>query len=144
MEYIINPCKYEAIYLATEQNPNKFGEALRNFCFRGNCESTGCYSTFDMMDFLTKVTEGKIFEEAKKYLYDVPPTIYHHKLEEKDCYIEYVEMGSGEITKWKICNPCEIVVGWTWDGDGCLYIRWNDRKVVNTDCKKDYEWEWVK
>ena len=46
--------------------------------------------------------------------------------------------------KMKICEPYEIVCAWSWHrGYGSLYFRFNDGKVVNTDCKKDYTWEWV-
>ena len=38
----------------------------------------------------------------------------------------------------------EIVIGWYWDADGCLYFRYNNRSVINTDCKCDYTWEWIK
>ena len=140
---IMIPCDWMTIDLLTESDANIFGEAMRGFCFIGTSEDTGCYSTFDMNKCLTKVTEGKIIEEAKKYLYeDVEPTIYHYKLEEKDCYMQYCGH-EGKVEKSKICEPYEIVIGWTWDGDGCLYFRFNDRKVVNTDCKKDYTWNWV-
>ena len=141
MEYIIKPCDWETVYLNTETDANKFGEALREYCFIGNCMETGCYSTFNLQKCFKKLTEGDIFEEAKKYLYeDTIPTVYCFKLDESDCYIEFAN-GS---KKSKICEPTEIVIGWTWDGDGCLYFRWNNRKVINYDCKCDYTWEWIK
>ena len=144
MDYIIKPCDWETIYLAKEKDANKFGEALRNFCFKGNCETTGCYSTFEMIDLFKKVKEGHpIYEEAKRNIWndEVKPTVYYYKLEEKDCYINYIL--DGKVEKMKVCDPTEIVVGWAWDGDGCLYIRWNNRIVRNDDCKKDYVWEWI-
>lgn len=144
MDYIIKPCDWEIIYLAKEQDPNKFGEALRDYCFKGNCMNTGCYDTFEMMEFFKKVEERHpIYEKAKKYLYeDIKPTVYYYKLEEKDCYMKYEF--DGKIHNDKIYEPSEIVIGWTWDGDGCLYIRWNNKAVRNSDCKKDYTWEWIK
>ncbi len=142
---LIIPCDWKNIDLLTESDPNLFGEALRGFCFVGNYGETGCYSTFEVNKMFKQVKSGKIYQEAKKYLYDdITPTIYHYKLQEKDCYLEYVGMGEGEINRSKICEPYEIVMGWTWHGDGLLYFRFNDRKVRNTDCKKDYTWEWEK
>lgn len=139
---IMIPCDWVTVDLLTESDANMFGEALRRHSFIGNCESVGCYSSFQLLESFTKVTKGKIFEEAKKYLWDdVEPTVYYYLLEEKDCYLQFCGH-EGKIEKSIICDPMEIVVGWTWDGDGCLYFRFNDRKVVNTDCKKDYTWKW--
>ena len=132
---LIIPCDWMNVDLLTEADANLFGEALRGLCFVGTYGETGCYSTFEVNKMFKQVKSGKIFEEAELYLYeDIESTVYHYKLEEKDCYIE----------KSKICEPYEIVMGWTWDGDGCLYFRFNDRKVINTDCKKDYTWDWRK
>jgi len=139
---IIMPCDWKIVNLLTIEKSNDFGEALRSHCFVGRGSDTGCYSTFQVHPSFKQIKEGKIFEEAKKYLYEyIEPTVYHFKLEEKDCYLEYES--EGEIVKSKICEPHEIVIGWTWDGDGCLYFRFNNRKVINTDCKKDYEWKWI-
>ena len=141
---IITPCDWKIVDLLKEQNANWFGEALRGHCFIGRVNETGYYSTFRVHESFKQVKEGAIFEEAKKYLYDeVEVTVYHFKLEEKDCWISYE--GEGEnARRMKICEPFEIVMAWVWDGDGCLYFRFNDRKVINTDCKKDYNWEWIK
>lgn len=143
---IIIPCDWKTIDLLKTKNADDFGEALRNYCFIGNCEETGCYSTFDVQKYFTKVTEGKIFEEAKKYLYeDIEPTVYHFQLEEQDCYMNCQCYGEiDNIEKIKICESYEIVMGWTWDGDGCLYFRFNNKKATNSDCKKSYGWEWEK
>ena len=140
---LIIPCDYQIIDLLTEADPNLFGEALRNLCFVGNGQQKGCYETFEVNKTFYQVTRGEILKEAKKYLFqDVQSYIYHYKIEEKDCWMAYDDPeDSPKRMKW--CEPHEIVMGWTWDGDGCLYFRFNDRKVVNTDCKKDYTWEWV-
>lgn len=139
---IFVPCDYKHVDLLKESDPNMFGEALRTYCFVGRNNEKGCYETFDVGRFFKEVKSGKIFEEAKEHLYDdIDPTIYHYKLEEEDCYMQYE--CDGKMHKSKVCEPFEIVMGWTWDGDGCLYFRFNDRAVVNDDCKKDYTWEWV-
>ena len=136
------PCDYKKVDLLTEPDANLFGEALREYCFIGNCEQRGCYSTFNVLEYLIQVKSGKIFKEAKKELYeDIEARVYHYKLEEKDCYIKYHE--NDKIISMKVSEPMEIVCAWAWDGDGCLYFRFNDRKVINTDCKKDYTWKWI-
>lgn len=137
------PINWKIVDLLKTQSADDFGDALRGLCFVGNCEAVGCYSTFDMHPCFKEVTEGEIFEEAKSNLYeDIPPNIYHFKLEEEDCWMDYYV--NETLERSKICDPHEIVIGWTWDGDGCLYFRFNNRKAVNTDCKKSYGWEWVK
>lgn len=131
---IIVPCDWKTVDLLTTTDPNEFGEALRNYCFIGNTHDTGCYSTFNVIDCLKKVNEGKIYQEAIKHLWDdAIPYVYHFKATKKNCYIE----------NYKICEPYEIVCAWSWSGDGCLYFRFNNRKVINYDCKCDYEWKWL-
>lgn len=136
------PCDWIEVDLLTTPDANMFGEALRGYCFVGNASDRGCYSTFEVLKCFKKVTEGKIYEEAKKHLWeDIEPTIYHFKLEEKECYLNFWCNGKEESSK--VCEPYEIVMGYTWEGDGCLYFRLNNRSVVNTDCKKSYGWEWI-
>lgn len=140
---IVVPSDYKVVDLLNTSDPNEFGEALRNFCFVGNCEQTGCYSTFEVIKQLKEVKSGKIFEEAQRELWeDVKPTVYYWKVQEKDCWIEY-NQPNGKPDKMKLGEPLELVLGWAWEGDGCLYIRYNNKAVVNPDCKKDYNWEWV-
>ena len=137
------PCDYKNVNLLTEPDANMFGEALRQYCFVGNCMTTGCYSTFDVIKCLKKVEHGKNFNEAKSQLWKyIKPTVYHFKLKEKDCWMSYDHPDTPK--RMKFCEPYEIVLGWAWDGDGSLYIRFNDRAVINNDCKKDYTWEWIK
>lgn len=141
---ILIPCKWETVDLLTEQDPNQFGEALREYCFVGNCEQTGCYSTFKLIPQLKKFTKGKIYQEAKEVIHPENTLfVYHLKIEEKDCWIHYDDP-EGKPNKMKMCEPIEVVCAWEWDGDGTLYFRFNNRKVINTDCKKDYVWEWIK
>lgn len=141
---IIKPKEWETVDLLTETYPNKFGEALRSYCFVGNCDDVGCYSTFDLMPQLKKVTSGPIVEEVKEHLWeDCKHFVYHWKVTENDCWI-YFDDPEGKPDKMRISEPKELVCAWSWDGDGCLYFRFNKKKVVNTDCKKDYTWEWIK
>jgi hypothetical protein len=135
---IVVPCDWKTVDLLETEDPNEFGEALRNYCFVGNCEQTGCYSTFDLIPQLKEVKFGKIYEEARKMLLseddDEEIRVFYWEVKGKDCYIE----------KYKICEPFELVCAWFWDGDGFLYFRYKNRAVINTDCKKDYYWEWLK
>lgn len=108
---IIIPCNWKTIDLLTTNNPHEFGEALRNHCFIGNSEETGCYSTFRVIESIKQVKSGKIFEEAKKELYeDIKPTVYHYKLKEKDCWLHFNDSESHTATM-KIMEPYEIVCG---------------------------------
>lgn len=145
MDCVIKPCDWETIYLATESDPNKFGEALRDYCFIGNCMETGCYSTFELLKGFEEIKSGKIYEEAFQ---EIAPEfkeglkVYKYEILEKDCYLETTDM-DGEIYRSKICEPLILIVAWEWNGDGTLYFRWNNRSVINTDCKCDYYWNWI-
>jgi len=145
MDYVIMPSDWKTVYLGETQNPNEFGEALRNYCFVGNCMETGCYSTFKLVDWLKEIKSGKIYEEAKKIINPEFPDslhVFHFKKTEKDCwFLDYNPRG--EEDKMRIGEPSELVCAWAWDGDGHLYFRWNDRRVENTDCKTNYTWRWV-
>lgn len=144
MDYIIRPCKWETVELTTEKDPNKFGEALRDYCFIGNCMQTGCYSTFDLIKGFEEVKSGYIYEEVFQ---EIAPEfkdslkVYIYELKEEECYMEYYD---GEnIIRTKFEEPFIIILAYYWDGDGTLYFRWNNRSVINFDCKKDYVWKWT-
>lgn len=147
---ILVPTNWKTVDLCKEEDENLFGEALRNYCFVGNCMDTGCYSTFEVIPHLKKITAttrgwtgNQIFEEAKTYLWeDITPTVYHYKIEEKDCWLNYEDSDYDHPQKLRISDPYEIVCAWTWDHDGALYLRFNNKAVVNYDCKKDYTWKW--
>lgn len=127
---IVIPCDWKIVDLLTTDDADDFGEALRGFCFIGTSQLIGCYSTFEVNKGFNEIKEGKIWEEAKSHLWgDTIPKVYHLKV---------------DLDNLHICEPFEIIMGWTWDGDGCLYFRFNGRKVINTDCKKSYGWEWIK
>lgn len=146
---IIIPCKWKTVDLFKTEDANEFGEALRNYCFIGNCEQTGCYSTFALILQLKEIKSGKIYEEAKKVIH---PTnfvqienslhVYYQKIIEKDCWIAY-NNPEDNPQRMKFCEPQEIVCAWEWEQDGILYFRFNNRKVINTDCKCSYGWKWI-
>lgn len=70
------------------------------------------------------------------------------------CYSTF-EYGSGvkelpsrpvevdDIFEWKRAEWEGIICEWYWDGDGVLrFILPSGAKVINTDCKKEHNWEW--
>lgn len=104
----------------TTDDPNIFGEALREYCFK---EEYGCYSCFDLIDGFKKV------KSITKYQY-----IFDLLLSEYSDIFNYTPL----IYKYK-----NIIIAWYWDGDGTLFIQEGERKAINTDCKKSYTWEWI-
>ena len=94
-----------------------YGEIFRELTFdqdRKN-DKLGCYSCF-------KLRKG--FEEIKpKFL----------KFRE-----EY------DVNKAMAFSNGGLIVEWFWGGDGTLYFEMkNGIKVINTDCKKTDNWEFV-
>ena len=77
-------------------------------------EEYGCYSCFDLIDGFLQIP---VPEELKKYLWEDCKNV---------CYVRG-----------------EIFVAWGWEGDGCLVIKEGNKIARNSDCKKDYLWEWA-
>jgi len=106
------------IELDKTDDPNILGESIRAYAFK---EEYGCYSCFELEDQfknITHTTLGKNF--IKKFFgeesdLDGTPHVYSDGL---------------------------IFVGWWWDGDGTLCVSYNKKTAINTDCKKNYNWEW--
>lgn len=136
IDTILIPCDWMQINVWTETDPNLIGEALRYWSFIGRAGETGCYSTFKLPEFLKEVNEGEYYKKAGLALYN--------KEEKYQCFVYEQKEGNDEYFHWE---AIVLVVAWQWDGDGCLYFRLkskeNDIEVVNTDCKKDYEWKFV-
>jgi len=108
----------------TTDDPNEFGELLREYCFTPK-HKTGCYSTFDLLpEFIKKQPPDRILYILLGANYKTND--YLQGMEE---LIHYYTNGA-------------IEVAWYWDGDGTLYFREADKEAINTDCKKDYEWQW--
>lgn len=116
--------------ISNTQNPNIFGEFLRELFFtkklyKSGDKMLGCYDNFELeKDFIVATKEAK--NDINKILNiifceeDLPNfTIYIHK-----------------------DNP-KIFVAWFWDGDGSLFISDGGQVAYNGDCKKDYTWEFV-
>jgi len=109
---------------------NEFGEALRNYAFLPK-DQRGCYSTFALKQEFRKIKkECKLGQLLLKHLGMNPDG----------------SVGEGD---WKEqFNPSlysngNIHLGWYWDGDGILVVIEGSKIAVNSDCKKDYTWEWV-
>lgn len=108
------------ILVKAVNDPVILGELLRAYCFVG--EGYGCYSTFDLRDEFKEVEDE----------------IATNLLSFKDEW-----WGEGEEMSPVSYTNGDIVVSWLWDGDGTLYFRYDGNEIINTDCKKAYEWDFV-
>jgi len=107
--------------LAIQTNdPNTIGEYLRNVFF-DQTKGKGCYDSFD-------VTENTL----------TLPT-------------QLVDPEYDSITTWNIFQKDvnfndkveKVIMRYYWDGDGTLEFIFDDNSsVLNTDCKKTYNWKW--
>lgn len=99
---------------------NAFGEALRQYCFVPDeyGGTYGCYETFKLRSEFKPVTNAKDFNLMLEILGNVDG-------DPIDCFTNGT-----------------VIVAWHWDGDGTLVFKEGDKVAVNTDCKKDYVWEW--
>ena len=112
------------------EDSNRFGEALRNYCFiPDECGgTTGCYSTF------------KLRPEFKPIKKDSKKWKKLFNLIVGECDKEYIAEVRDRI---KMFSDGNIHLAWYWDGDGSILIVEGDKGVINTDAKCDYTWEWV-
>lgn len=108
------------------EDPNVFGETLRDYCFDCPPNQTGCYSCFKLKTQFKEVDRKSAL--GKWFI---------RELEQCD-------------PDWSLGNQCSIFsdgniwIGWFWEGDGDLIIIEGKKIARNTDCKKDYTWEWMK
>ena len=48
-----------------------------------------------------------------------------------------------QYTLWSVAIWNNIICRWYWDGDGTIEFTFSDGSIlINTDCKKNYTWEW--
>lgn len=111
-------------------NPDLFGETLRNWVFQPDGFGTfGCYSTFKTRPEFQPVDPetplGIALLDALGYV---------------DGDTEYWYQGVEGVT---LLSDGEIHVAWYWDGDGILAFMAQGKTARNDDCKKTYGWEWV-
>ena len=113
-------------------DPNIFGETLREYCFVG--DGFGCYSTFELLPEFYKINDAKqkkdFIDRLCKEWYGTSYN-YEPENEEKD-----------SLSKNLYTNG-NIIITWYWDGDGTLIIAEKNKIAVNGDCKKDYGWYWL-
>lgn len=124
--------------LAMKDHPDALGEVLRDWAFK---EKYGCYSCFDVIDGFTKVDTGpREFELMWGRKYDPE---FHDEM------WGYADQNAIKDICWfKHDNGIEM--GWYWDGGGLLifYVpelvdEYYDGTLSNSDCKKDYGWEFA-
>jgi hypothetical protein len=104
------------------------GEMLRSWAFTEAC---GCYSCFDLI-------EG--FDQRP-----MTPAIAE-RLMGRPVNPQSADDDDQDILKrgFYAVHDNGIEVAWYWDGDGTLWFRVpGEIEVVNSDCKKDYEWKLV-
>lgn len=98
-------------------NLNGFGEAFRELFFDQK-QGRGCYASFDLNSFITPL-ESRWAEDPLEWT--------------RACYTSKNYL-------------IYVVMEYIWDGDGTLVFQFPnyDHCLVNSDCKKDYTWEWLK
>ena len=119
-------------------HPDALGEILRAWAFPG--KKYGCYSTFEVRPDVIRVEPTiREFEFLWGRSFDA----------NNDDASGWCSIDSEEILRiqW-FKHPSGIEFGWHWDGDGCLAFfvpelidEYHNGCVVNSDCKKDYGWE---
>ena len=114
----------------TTDDPNVFGEIIREFAFK---KEYGCYSCFDLLDEFKPIPEGYDIQGRLQMAMGI-----HQTQDEKDlCYsADELRQRASYFSNGK------IHIGWYWDGDGTLAIIEGIRCAVNTDCKKAHDWHW--
>ena len=119
-------------------NANAVGEILREWAFK---EPVGCYSCFDLIDGFEElnVNDDLAIEVVNKVI--VPEWMFagisDGRCDTQDIH-EYILRAKVFYHKEK-----NVIVAWYWDGDGELYFNADGIEVYNSDCKKDYRWEFV-
>lgn len=102
------------VEIDTETSPaNAVGEFLRSKFWDQSGDKYGCYSTFTYQVGVETLPPQKDFDGP-------------------------------EEPEWKCARWKDVKCRWYWDGDGVLQFVFPDGSVLeNTDCKKDYTWEWA-
>lgn len=113
------------------EDANEFGETLRDYCFVPDefGGETGCYSTFKLRDDFVEVKpNSKTGKKLLKSLWN-------------DCHNkEYIKEMTPRV---QMFTDGIIDLAWCWDGDGILLIKEGSKVAINSDCKKDHDWEWI-
>lgn len=108
------------------KDSNTVGEVLRGWSFR---ESLGCYSCFDLIPGFKDVKINEYYIATPLKLFAPHNNDYRKEVKEKMSLYYHKER--------------DVLVSWYWEGDGELYFNAGGIEVFNSDCKKDYTWEFV-
>ncbi len=141
-------------------DPNNFGEMLRNYCFindgyedihckyREDKKQIGCYETFELRpEFKEQSLDTEVGQYAQEHLIGTEESFRKDAAEydwDEAGLNEALEFMRSESDRINVHYDGNILVAWYWDGDGTLLFREGDKAAINHDCKKDYEWEWIK
>jgi len=106
------------------KSPDIMGEALRDYCFIG--EGLGCYETFELREGFTPIEKDS--RTGQTLLHAIA-----YQEEEKDAQSVHLYY---DLTT-------NIFIAWYWDGDGTLLIGYDNKWVINTDCKRRMDWEFT-
>lgn len=127
----------------TTDDPNLFGEILREYAFE---KEFGCYTCFDLLEEFKPVnpnTElaGKLFQVLSIDL------LSQETAEERESDEAYKDSVRDEFINLRkrsqLFSNGNIHLAWYWDGDGTLAFIEEGRAAINTDCKKDHCWKWT-
>jgi len=132
------------------ETANFLGEQYRQKSFipdkYGN--DFGCYSTFDTEKSFKQINistkNKKHFKNIKKMIniivYNNTKDMLLKYPEDIDNNVQYIKEAIA-YDRFYYSKKLDLYLAWHWDGDGTLiFIDKNNKIVVNTDCKKDYYW----
>jgi hypothetical protein len=123
-------------------DPNTFGEVLRELCF---AKEYGCYSCFDLVEGFRKVEDGSNIQSKLWMALECHPLQQQdaEDREDEQSYKDWVTyLFEDTRDRAKLFTNGSVHIGWHWDGDGTLVFIEGDKCAVNTDCKKSNRWEW--
>lgn len=122
----------EAMFDSVVKDANQLGELLRGFAFPSQYTTgnLGCYSNFDTDTDLKQVELDVLCQQY--------PKLYN-------CIVKYgwfQEDGIFTIIPQCFINEkLQVAMMYAWSGDGFLAFSLDQQMIVyNTDCKKDYMW----
>lgn len=119
-------------------SPCVLGELLRDLTFnQDGGKEVGCYSTFDLRRGWEPLSEVECVQILARSYGEIAD---QHEWEQSDWDERLNDFRAG-AAYGKSFGDCRVRTAWYWDGDGTLAFDLGSRLIVNTDCKKDYEWE---
>lgn len=121
------------------KDADQFGEILREYAFK---ERFGCYTTFEVEDEFIEVSKSTELGIKLLELLGFNNDSYNSAIKRKDERTE--DMCINIRDNSHMFSNGQIHLAWHWDGDGHLVFIEGERIAENRDCKKDYNWKWVK